>query len=202
MHGLDTLLAKSYAKILKSSLDKATFRKFERSLFSNYGMSVKQSIEHFQNLDNSLRQFLGSEAKIVERKCMKKICIIKKKYNSNYFIINIKDPELNKLIFYQITNTEMNKVLHVTMDKFLSISEILHYSKLPKTSGYRKITSLVNQGLLVPSRVGRIDKKKRSTKYKTLFDIATIRLSNTGILIQIQVNKDHVAASSLLRVLM
>ncbi len=70
----------------------------------------------------------------------------------------------------------------------MTIPQILNDSKVPKTSGYRKIENLIINGLILES--GRIlSESKRISKYKCIFDEIKIVIKKNDVIVQGIINK-------------
>ena len=147
MGGLDSLLAKSLVKTIRDNLGEKTSQKIEERLFEKYGISITQSMEQFQKIDAVLREFFGAGADGLEKKFLSNICKTKtKSKTSNWF--TIEDNAVNQTILESYGEDDKIRILNCVSDEPKIISEILSDCKIPQTSGYRKINSLINDGLL------------------------------------------------------
>ena len=201
MPGIDLLLAKSLSSILKKQIDKKILKKFERRLFEKHGMSIKQSIEHFQKFDLTLKEFIGNEAENLEKKCLQKVCTAEKSKRKNCYLITIKEQNLAKFVLDCWGNDEARKILNVGLDKPVTISQILTVCDMTKTSGYRKIDSLVRNGMFVTHSIVK-SRSKKVPKYKSIFDNVTIKIDKDKIVIKGRINKKYFEASSVAQILL
>ena len=199
MPGIDILLAKSLSSALKDKIDKKTLLELEIKLFEKHGMSIKQSIGQFQKLDNTLNEFLGSDTRELEKECFENICSIKN-LDKDYQII-LKDKTLNKIVFDCWGDIESQKILNVILNDSLTLPEIVTKSEISKTSGYRNISSLINEGLMVNDGISRTDESKIVPKYKSVFDEITITISTDKISISGQVRKKFIDESTVCQIL-
>jgi len=79
-------------------------------------------------------------------------------------------------------------MLNCLFDNELTIPQILSESKIPKTSGYRKIENLIINGLIVES--GKVlSESKRISKYRCVFDELKIEMKKNNIIIQGVINE-------------
>ncbi len=199
MPGIDILLAKSLSSALKEKIDKKILLELEIKLFEEHGISIKQSIGQFQKLDNTLNGFLGSDTRELEKKCFENICSIKN-VDKDYQII-LKDKSLNKIIFDCWGDIENQKILNVILNESLTTPELVTKSGISKTSSYRNISSLINEGLIVNDGISRTDDSKIVPKYKSVFDEITITISTDKISISGQVRKKFIDESTVCQIL-
>jgi hypothetical protein len=78
------------------------------------------------------------------------------------------------------------------------VYDILKESKIPQTSGYRKINSLIEKGILVIDGHVETNDGKKINKYKTSFQNARINIIKNEITIDVQINKQNIKDSSIL----
>ena len=79
-------------------------------------------------------------------------------------------------------------MLNCLFDNELTTPQILSESKIPKTSGYRKIENLIINGLIVES--GKVlSESKRISKYRCVFDEIKIEMKKNNIIIQGVINE-------------
>jgi hypothetical protein len=79
-------------------------------------------------------------------------------------------------------------MLNCLFDNELTTPQILSESKIPKTSGYRKIENLIINGLIVES--GKVlSESKRISKYRCVFDEIKIEMKKNNIIIQGIINE-------------
>ena len=76
------------------------------------------------------------------------------------------------------------------MNTPLVISDIIEKSKIPKTSGYRKINFLINHGLLVPNGFELINTGKKVTKYEAIFENVRMDIDKNLVVVKIQLKKN------------
>ncbi|TBR11189.1 MAG: transcriptional regulator, partial [Candidatus Nitrosotenuis sp.] len=159
MAGLDKLLSKYLDEIIRENLGDKTVEKIESRLFDKYGMTLTESIEQFQKLDAVLREFFGAGADGLEQRFLESICNVKTSSNGNW--VTIDNPILTKIILESFGDDDKKKILSTLSHEALIISQIIEKCDIAQTSGYRKINSLIDDGLLVPSGyVSTADGKK------------------------------------------
>ena len=186
MAGIDRLISRSLSKIIKKKLNSDERKNLERKLFLEHGMSIKLSIEHFHKFSETLKNISNRDIKKFENECINEIIKIKKIDES--YSIKIIDQNLSDLILKLCGDDETRRILICLFDNDLTIPQILKESKVPKTSGYRKIENLIINGLILES--GKIlSESKRISKYKCVFDEIKIGMKKNDIMIQGVINK-------------
>ena len=186
MAGIDRLISRSLSKIIKKKLNSDERKNLERKLFLEHGMSIKLSIEHFHKFSETLKNISNRDIKKFENECINEIIKIKKIDES--YSIKIIDQNLSDLILKLCGDDETRRILICLFDNDLTIPQILKESKVPKTSGYRKIENLIINGLILES--GKIlSESKRISKYKCVFDEIKIGMKKNNIMIQGVINK-------------
>lgn len=166
MGGIDRLISDALSKEIKKKLNLDMLKKIERELFLDHGMSIKLSIEHFQKFTNVLKK--NSQIDIIkfEKDCINKILKIKKrddKYN-----VTIINSAMTDLILELFSESETRKIISSLLENEYTIPQILKESKVPKTSGYRKIENLILNGFIIES--GKVlSKSKKISKLQCVF---------------------------------
>jgi len=186
MTGIDRLISTSLSHVIKKKLNSDERKNIERKLFLEHGMSIKLSIEHFHKFDEALKNISSIDKKKFENECINEIIKIKKT-DKNYSI-KIIDQKLRDLILELCGDVETRKILICLFDNDLTIPQILRESKVPKTSGYRKIENLIINGLILES--GKIlSESKKISKYRCVFDEIKIEMGKNDIRVQAMINE-------------
>ncbi len=200
MSGLDLLLSNSLEKIIRENLGEKASQKIEERLFEKYGISLTQSIEQFQKIDVVLREFFGAGADGLEKKFIETICKTKTKAkNKNWF--TLEDNTINQTILESYGDDDKTQILNCVTDEPKIISEILTECKIPQTSGYRKINSLIKGGLLVTDGSIVSHDGRRVSKYRSLFDNVRINIVKNKITVDILLDRPDFNDSSVLQVI-
>ena len=185
MAGIDRLISTSLSYVIKKKLDSDELKNLERKLFLEHGMSIKLSIEHFHKFNETLKNISNIDRKKFENVSNE---IIKIKKTDNNYSVKILDQKLIDSILELYGDSETRRILVCLFDNELTIPQILNESKVPKTSGYRKIENLIIDGLILES--GKIlSESKRISKYKCVFDEIKIGMKKNNIMIQGVINK-------------
>lgn len=198
MVGIDRLLAKSLDTVIRENLGARTSQKIENRLVEKYGITLTESIEQFQKLDSVLREFFGAGADGLENKFLKNVCEIKLVNGEKH--IHIDNSSLTKIILESFGDDDKKKILGVINGEALIISEIIEKCNIAQTSGYRKINSLINDGLLVPSGYVSTTDGKKVTKYRSIFNNIHIEIIKNKINISLYLPEADFSTSSILTV--
>jgi hypothetical protein len=100
----------------------------------------------------------------------------------------IEEHSLVKLILESFIDEDKREILNSVTDRSLTISEILKICKIPPTSGYRKINSLIESGLLEIEGLVTVEKNRKRT-YRSLFKIVTVEINKDKITIKVKFTK-------------
>jgi hypothetical protein len=149
-------------------------------------------------LDSVLREFFGAGADGLEKRFLESIGSVKTTSNDNW--ISIDNSILTKIILESFGDIDKKKILNILSSDALIISQIIEKCNIAQTSGYRKINSLIDDGLLVPSGFVSTSDGKKVTKYRSVFDNVKIEIVKNDIRVAIRLAKEDFAASSVLTV--
>ncbi|MFB5611012.1 MAG: transcriptional regulator [Nitrosopumilaceae archaeon] len=199
-NGIDNLLVPSMRKTIEENLGKKTLSKIEERLVERHGMNLVQSIKDFYKFDSVLREFFGAGADGLEAKFLQKIVELEKVKNAKTEWITIQDQDLAKIFLESFGDPDKKAILNAVLDKPHIVSDILKNCKIPQTSGYRKINSLINDGLLIPNGQSITSDGKKVTKYETLFNNINIEIEKNTVRVKIQMKKNTIENSSILQV--
>ncbi len=183
MGGIDRLISAVLSKEIKKKLDVDMLKKIERELFLDHGMSIKLSIEHFQKFTNALKKNSHIDVKKFEKDCINKIIKVKKR-DDKYNVI-VHNTVMTDLILELFSESETRKIISSLLENEYTIPQILKESKVPKTSGYRKIENLILNGIIIES--GKVlSESKKISKLQCVFqeiklDIKKEKITITGI---------------------
>ncbi|MBI3639600.1 MAG: hypothetical protein HY223_04705 [Thaumarchaeota archaeon] len=96
-------------------------------------------------------------------------------------MITIRDKSIISLILHSYADDNKKKILNIAVNKPRIILDIIDACKLPQTSSYRKINSLIKNGMLIP--YGEVPRKygKIVIKYVSLFENLEINIVKNDI---------------------
>ena len=166
MGGIDRMIATALSCEIKKELDSEILKNTERELFLEHGMSIKLSIEYFHKFTSVLRKNSSIDVMKFEKDCISKILKVKKR--DDKFLVTIIDSNLRDLIIELFGEVETRKIISTLLENEYTIPQILKESKVPKTSGYRKIENLILHGLIIES--GKVlSESKKISKLQCVF---------------------------------
>ena len=186
MGGIDRIIASSLSPEIKKKLNSEILKKVERELFLEYGMSIKLSIENFHKFLSILKKNSSIDTNRFEKDCISKI--LKVKIKNDKFLVTIIHQHLRDLILELFGDIETRKIITTLLEKEYTIPQILKESKIPKTSGYRKIENLILNGLIIES--GKVlSESKKISKLQCIFEEINLKIKKDKIEIIGVVNK-------------
>jgi len=114
-----------------------------------------------------------------------------KKYGNNvdYEWMEIEDQLVAELILKAFADDDKKKILDSTQDKSKTPLEILDICKIPSTSGYRKIKSLIRDGLLVPNGTFLSRSKKQVRRYISALENLKIDICKGKLIVKVKFTK-------------
>lgn len=99
--------------------------------------------------------------------------------------VTLEDSHLIDIILKSVGDEDKKNIINAVIDEPRTISEILDMSVIPKTSGYRKINALIDDGILIPQGYVTTHDGKRVTKYKSIFDNISILIEKNKVVVKI-----------------
>ena len=180
MSGIDRLISTALSAEIKKKLGIDMLKKVERELFLEHGMSIKLSIEHFQKFTNVLKNNYNIDIIKFEKNSINKIIKIKKREQD--YNVTIVDTELSDLILELFSDSEARKIISSLLENEYTIPQVLKESKVPKTSGYRKIENLIINGLIIES--GKVlSESKKISKLQCVFQEIKLDIKKEKIIV-------------------
>ena len=201
MPGFDSLIGKSLSEIIMTDLGQKTSEKIEQRLFEKYGVSLNKAVEDFPKLDSVLREFFGDGATGIEQKILQQIMIIEQAKKEVKGWITIEDRTLIKLILEAFGDDDKKNILNAVTDTSKIISTILDDCKIPQTSGYRKINSLIQSGFLIVNGHDVTQDGKRVNKYTSIFENIRIHIHKQRVIVQVQLTNESMKNSMIVQLL-
>ncbi len=187
MPGFDRLIGKSLANIVKDNLGQGTSYKIEQRLYEKHGINLIKAVEDFPKLDSVLRELFGDSTESIERQLLQSMIAVKQGENENKECFIIEDSHLIKLILEAFGDEDKKNIINTVLDRSMTISNILENCDIAQTSGYRKINSLIENGLLI------ID--------TSIFDNIKIQIEKNKILVHMQPTKESMNNSVMIQIL-
>jgi len=115
--------------------------------------------------------------------------------------ITIQDQELSKVFLDALGDNDKKTILGTVMAKSLIVADILKESKIPQTSGYRKINSLILNGILISNGFELSNDNKKIKKYETVFQNIKMDIQEKGMIVKIQLKKHLLTNSAILEII-
>jgi len=200
MSGLDTLIAKSLESTIRENLGEQTYQKISQRLFERHGIGFTQAVTDFKKLDAVLREFFGNGAEGIEKKIVEKIVILEESQRKEMKWITIEDQSLTKMILESLGDEDKKNIINSVIDESRIISDILQMSKMPQTSGYRKVNALIENGILIPHGFTTTHDGKKVTKYKSVFENISIEIEKNKVIIKVQPTEESIENSHIMQI--
>ena len=198
---LDSLLAPSLRSSIETNLGKDTLVKIENRLAERHGLSLVQAIKDFYKFDSVLREFFGAGADGLEKKFLENIIDVKISKNNNENWIEIRDSSLSKTFLECFADPDKKSILISVMDVPLIISDILEQCEIPQTSGYRKINTLIDSGLLISNGFELSKDGKKIKKYESVFTNVKMDVVKNSVLVKVQMKHHSLSDSSIIQII-
>jgi hypothetical protein len=200
MSGLDTLISKSLESTLKENLGEQTYQQIEKRIFERHGIGLSKAVEDFQKIDYVLREFFGSSADNIEKQIIDKIVILEQTQSDEKRWITIENQSLTKTVLESLGDEDKKNIINSVIGEPRIISEILEINKIPQTSGYRKVNSLIQNGMLIPHGFMITHDGKRVTKYKSIFENISIDIVKNKVIVKVLPTKESIRKSHIMQI--
>jgi hypothetical protein len=198
MVGVDNLIARSLHSVIQVNLSGQTITKLDNRLVEKYGITLSQAVEDFQKLDEVLREFFGEGAVGLEKKIFESICTVSKAKNTDDEWMTIRDSNIAKTVLEAFGDEDKKRIMSVLMNEPHIVSEVLSICNLPQTSGYRKINSMISDGLLTVEGYITTTDGKKVNKYTSIFENIKIDIVKNNVTVKVKLKKDSVKNSLLI----
>jgi len=194
MVGVDNLIVKSLHSVIQDNLGEQTIKKLDNRLVEKYGVTLGQAFEDFPKLDGVLREFFGEGAGGIERKIFERICTVSKAKNTDEEWMTIRDSNISKTVLEAFGDEDKKKILSVLNEPHI-VSEVLDMCNLPQTSGYRKINSMISDGLLTVDGYSTTVDGKRINKYVSIFENIKIDIVKNDVTVSVKLKTNSIKNS-------
>ena len=178
---LDRLLGQALESMIREKLGQKTCEKIEARLRQRYNLDLPASINDFYTLDATLREFFGSGADAIEEDFANRLISINTPAKGRPWI-TIANKDLAELILATYGDKEKRIILEVAFNRPSVILDLLETTGIAKSSGYRLINQLVDEGLLTEYGYAESTDGKKVSKYTALFEKVTIELDTNGLI--------------------
>ena len=201
MNALDNLLSKSLAMMIEAKLGKKTVQKIEKRLKERYDMDFIDAIRDFQKMDATLREFFGPGADEIETDFLVDFISLDDTKEDSWIII--ENQKLAGIILESFGNTEKKQILEESFRQPNMIMNILENCKIPKSSGYRVIKELIDEGFLTEKGFSTTRDGKKVNKYTSIFKNIKIDIQGPEqkVIVKVQVNEKFIQESFLVKLM-
>jgi len=194
MSEIDALLSRYVQKYIVEDLGPDMMKKIKHRLHEK-GFTVSESIKMFYPFDETLREFFGNGTDGMLQTIFSHIYELKRTKNT----IVIKDPEFSNLILETYGNKEKKSILQTLNNSYMSISEILDKAKIPQSSGYKTINSLIEDGFLSPTNTKiKNPGGNLASTYGLTISFIDIKIHNSSLEITLKFNEENIKKSRIL----
>ncbi len=195
---MDVLLTKFIEKHVSMQLGPDMIQRVKNRLLEK-GYSLTQAIKEFDPLDKTLREFFGKGTDGMLQKIFDEICEMKRDKSGNLKSIVIKDKSFANLILSTYGNQEKKAILEAVSEDSLSVASILNKINLSQSTGYRIISLLINEGLLIESEHSEVSAEGRKVSlYRPTISLLDIRIKKSDIEIEIHFTRDTIKNSRIM----
>ncbi len=199
-NGIDNLLVPSLRKQIEENLGAEKLEKIEQRLIERHGMNMVQAVKDFHKLDSVLREFFGSNADEIETKSLLNVIELERTKKKEAWV-TIQDQELSKVFLDTLGDDDKKTILGIVLNKSLIVADILKESKIPQTSGYRKINSMILNGILISNGFELSNDNKKIKKYETDFQNIKMDIQENGMIVKIQLKKHLLTNSAIFQII-
>jgi DNA-binding transcriptional ArsR family regulator len=102
----------------------------------------------------------------------------------------VASSRAKKAILTALADEEMLKILDCVMDVSMSVNDIMREKKIPYTTAYRKTKWLLDEGLLVVSKINIAPDGKKSSLVHTVLKSIIVEYTKEAISIEAEQNYD------------
>jgi len=201
--GLDSVIAWSFKTRLCQDIGTQYWTKIKDEITKFYGVSIEEIIrQDYRIFSEKLVDIFGTKGAIrIQRKCLKDILKIEKRYSS--FNVSIYDDILGDIVVCSYSDRFKKTILDETSTSPKSLNEIyVKYSEtIPVTTFYRKARELIDHNMIVKTGKTRSQKNRIIDRYSSIFSSLTISNSPNIRSIKGTISSEAKESSMILKVL-
>jgi hypothetical protein len=200
MNALDKLLAQTVASVIRTNLGEKTYTSIENRLKERWDVTIIDAIQDFNKFDATLREFFAAGADAIERDILNKIFSLQSS-KKGASLLSIENPDLTRSVLETYGNSEKRTILNFAFKKPAPILDILEGCDIPKSTGYRVIGELLDDGFLAEAGFSTTSDGKKVNKYTSLFSEVKIDIKLEDITVHVLLKDEVLRESNLARVL-
>jgi predicted transcriptional regulator len=106
--------------------------------------------------------------------------------------MNLNSQRLKQVVLAALADKDMVKILDCAMFRDKSVNDIIKECDIPHTSAYRKIKYLLDQGLLVCTRMEFTEDGKKFSLFKSVFKLLNIKYEYNNLVVEGEYNIDPI----------
>lgn len=200
MSALDKLFAEAVAGLIRIKLGDKTFTLLEGRLKERWGISVVEAIRDFMKFDATLREFFGAGADAIEHDILQKIFSLQSSKKGSS-LLTIENEDLARSVLETYSNFDKRKILSSAFKKPAPILDILESCNIPKSTGYRFVGELIDDGFLAESGYSTTSDGKKVSQYTSLFSEVRVDIKLEELVVEVLIKDEVIAESNLVKVL-
>jgi hypothetical protein len=200
MNALDKLFAQTVTSVIRKSLGEKSYLAIEKRLEERWSITVSDAIQDFNKFDAILREIFGAGADAIEYDILHKIFSLRSSKKGTS-LISIENPDLSKTILATYGNPEKRLILNFAFNTPAPILDILENCGIPKSTGYRVISEILDDGFLTESGFSTTSDGKKVNKYTSLFSEVKIDIKLDNLTIHVVLKDELITESNLVKVL-
>ena len=105
----------------------------------------------------------------------------------------IKNERFKQSILSALADKEMLNILNTAMYKSVSINEIIKEANIPHTTAYRKIKSMVENGLVIVEKIKITDDGKKFSLFRSTLRSINVKYEDNNVIVEAEKNVDTLA---------
>jgi predicted transcriptional regulator len=106
--------------------------------------------------------------------------------------MNFNSQQLKQAILAALADADMVKILDCAMFKEKCVNDIIKECDIPHTTVYRKIKYLLDQGLLVCTRMAFTEDGKKFSLFKSVFKLLNVKYEYNNLVVEGEYNTDPI----------
>ncbi len=106
--------------------------------------------------------------------------------------MNLNSQRLKQVVLAALADKDVVKILDCAMFKDKCVNDIIKECDIPHTSAYRKIKYLLDQGLIVCTRIEFTEDCKKFSLFKSVFKLLNIKYEYNNLVVEGEYNIDPI----------
>lgn len=200
LNALDKLFAQTVTSLIKKNLGEKAYLTIEKRLEERWKITIMDAVQDFTKFDAILREIFGAGADAVEYDILNNIFSLQSS-KKGASLISIENPDLARSVLETYGNHEKRIILNSAFKKPGPILDILDSCDIPKSTGYRVIGEMLDDGFLTESGFATTSDGKRVSKYTSLFSEVRIDIKLDQLIVEVVLKDEVVNESNLVKVL-